>query len=88
MFFCFQCRLIVAQMSHTRAEIFNWLLLPTALVVFLSLSFQHQQLELALTYSLLLLATVAHVHYGTCVVSTHLYTIVLIKYLTIHVPCI
>lgn len=63
------CRLIVAQMSHTRAELFNWLLLPTALVVFLSLSFKHQQLELGLTYSLLLVATVAHVHYGTCVVK-------------------
>lgn len=56
-------------MSNTRCELYNWLLVPTALVVVTSLTLKNAYIELALMYGLCLLATLAHVHYGTCVVS-------------------
>ncbi|XP_049788920.1 ethanolaminephosphotransferase 1-like [Schistocerca nitens] len=63
------CRLIVAQMSSTRCEIFNWLLLPASAVVALTLVLPVPlNVELGLVYSLTVLATCAHIHYGTCVV--------------------
>lgn len=72
----FQCRLIVAQMSNTRCEIFNWLLVPSAITVFLSLVTKNPELEIGLTYALCVLSTLAHIHYGTCLVS-HLFFIAL-----------
>ncbi|XP_058801369.1 ethanolaminephosphotransferase 1-like [Phymastichus coffea] len=60
------CRLIVAQMSNTRCEIFSWILFPaagTALLVFIFPS-----LDLKLMYLLAIGALLAHIHYGTCVV--------------------
>ncbi|GLH04136.1 Uncharacterized protein GBIM_09913 [Gryllus bimaculatus] len=64
------CRLIVSQMSSTRCEIVNWLLVPMAVTVVLSISLPSTApyLELALLYILTTLATIAHIHYGTCVV--------------------
>lgn len=62
------CRLIVAQMSHTRCDAFNSLLIPTVAVVIVSIGIQSAALELFLTYSLCLFTTLAHIHYGTCVV--------------------
>lgn len=65
----FQCRLIVAQMSQTRSELYNWLLFPTAIFVFVSLLIQKAQVDMALLYALCIIATLGHIHYGTCVVS-------------------
>lgn len=59
-------------MSNTRCEIFNWLLLPTAFVVTVSIAFKDPTIELGLAYALCLIASLAHVHYGTCVVSIFL----------------
>nr|CAD7454673.1 unnamed protein product [Timema tahoe] len=68
------CRLIVSQMSSTRCEIFNWMFLPTGLVVALSLLLPdtptNKTLNLCMLYILSLLAIVSHIHYGTCVVSS------------------
>lgn len=56
-------------MSNTRCDIFNWLLVPTAITVFLSLTVQNAELELGFTYALCVVTTLAHIHYGTCLVS-------------------
>nr|CAD7439654.1 unnamed protein product [Timema bartmani] len=67
------CRLIVSQMSSTRCEIFNWMFLPTGLVVALSLLLPdtptNKTLNLCMLYILSLLAIVSHIHYGTCVLG-------------------
>lgn len=62
------CRLIVAQMSNTRCDWFNWMILPILLVVVLSLATQWANLEMVCLYSLCVAVTIAHLHYGTCVV--------------------
>lgn len=64
----FSSRLIVAQMSGTRCDLFNWLLAPTLLVVLVSVLTQWQFLEMFLLYFLCLFASIAHIHYGTCIV--------------------
>ena len=56
-------------MSCTRCEAVNWLLVPLAAsvgLIFLSTSVA--ALEITLLKLLTLLATLAHVHYGICVV--------------------
>eukprot|EP00794_Sanderia_malayensis_P004903 gene4903-5551_t len=61
------CRLIVAQMSSTLCERFNWLfflLLPT---IFVAISGVVN--EAVVLYIFTALATLAHVHYGICVVN-------------------
>lgn len=63
------CRLIVAQMSNTRADIFNWLLVPTAVAVTASLTLRVETVELSLAYALCIIAILAHIHYGTHVVT-------------------
>ncbi|CAH1364585.1 unnamed protein product [Tenebrio molitor] len=63
------CRLIVAQMSNTRCDIFNWLLVPTSIFILLSILIKNAAFELFLTYTLCIFTTCAHIHYGTCVVS-------------------
>ncbi|KAJ3649142.1 hypothetical protein Zmor_020900 [Zophobas morio] len=62
------CRLIVAQMSNTRCDIFNWLLVPTSIFILVSILTNNSSLELFLTYSLCVLSTTAHIHYGTYLV--------------------
>ncbi|XP_025833367.1 ethanolaminephosphotransferase 1-like isoform X2 [Agrilus planipennis] len=62
------CRLIVAQMSNTRSEIFNSLLYPFGAAVLLSLLLKNDLVELAFVYGLCLITTLAHIHYGTCLV--------------------
>jgi ethanolaminephosphotransferase len=62
------CRLIVAQMSNTRCDIFNWLLVPTSIFILLSILIKNAAFELFLTYTLCIFTTCAHIHYGTCVV--------------------
>uniref|UniRef100_A0A8D0H2L6 Ethanolaminephosphotransferase 1 n=1 Tax=Sphenodon punctatus TaxID=8508 RepID=A0A8D0H2L6_SPHPU len=63
------CRLIVSQMSNTRCQVLNWMLLPLALVLFLVLSGLGQQSEAFLLYLLTAVLTLAHIHYGVNVVS-------------------
>ncbi|XP_063218026.1 ethanolaminephosphotransferase 1 [Bacillus rossius redtenbacheri] len=63
------CRLIVSQMSGTRCEAFNWLLIPATAAVAASLLLPTGAgAEMSLLYGLTALALVAHVHYGSCVV--------------------
>jgi len=71
------CRLIVSQMSNTRCELMNILLLPLALAVAICLFIPGlpSTSELTVLYLLSVLFTGFHVHYGVCVVSemsTHL----------------
>jgi len=71
------CRLIVSQMSNTRCELINVLLIPLAAVVAFSLCLPGltSTTELNLLYCLSALLTICHLHYGLCVVlemSRHL----------------
>ncbi|XP_045597206.1 ethanolaminephosphotransferase 1 isoform X1 [Procambarus clarkii] len=60
------CRLIVSQMSSTRCEFINWLMLPLALSVVIVVVFP--SLETATLLLMSSVATVAHIHYGVYVV--------------------
>ncbi|KAL1455147.1 hypothetical protein WDU94_009262 [Cyamophila willieti] len=63
------CRLIVAQMSNTRCDAFNWLLVAQGVTIVLSSFFVDMPVaELCLLYLFGLVAVLAHVHYGACVV--------------------
>ncbi|KAF7272694.1 ethanolaminephosphotransferase 1-like [Rhynchophorus ferrugineus] len=62
------CRIIVAQMSSTRCDWFNWMLVPTALAILISCATQSAALEMSLLYGLCVGTSIAHLHYGTCVV--------------------
>lgn len=61
------CRLIIAQMSNTRCQIFNWILVPFSIIILVSILVP--SLELFLLYVILMITIVYHVHYGTCVVK-------------------
>ncbi|KAH9635544.1 hypothetical protein HF086_003158 [Spodoptera exigua] len=64
------CRLIVSQMSDTRCEVFNGLLIPYALVMCVVFSFPvSATIELLLLASLCVASSVAHIYYGTKVVQ-------------------
>lgn len=64
------CRLIVAQMSSTRCEAFNWTLFPvTALALVSVLLRPGMSFETAAVYILAILSTLAQIHYGVCIVS-------------------
>uniref|UniRef100_A0A8C3FW78 Ethanolaminephosphotransferase 1 n=2 Tax=Chrysemys picta bellii TaxID=8478 RepID=A0A8C3FW78_CHRPI len=63
------CQLIVCQMSSTRCQPLNWMLLPLALVIFVVISGVAAHWENLLLYLLTALITLAHVHYGVGVVS-------------------
>lgn len=63
------CRLIIAQMSSTRCELLNYLLLPLALAMGVSVSGQLSlSQESWLLFALSGLITLAHLHYVICVV--------------------
>jgi len=63
-------KLIIAQMSNTRAEVLSLALYPLAAAAFLSLVISPSLTgELAVLYILTGLLTVMHIHYGFCVVS-------------------
>lgn len=64
-----QCQLIVCQMSSTRCQPLNWMLLPLALVIFVVVSGVAPHWENLLLYLLTALITLAHIHYGVGVVS-------------------
>lgn len=81
-FIFLQCRLIVSQMSSVHCELFNWLIIPVGLITAVSLmlpSTTGASTELAMLYALAVITTVAHVHYGTCVVCASYINISAIK---------
>lgn len=61
------CRLIIAQMSNTRCQIFNVMLIPFSIVILVSIVVP--PLELFMLYVSVILSIVYHVHYGVCVVK-------------------
>jgi len=64
------CTLIVAQMSSTRCEGFDWLLFPITSLTAVSLLLRPgATFELLSVYVLALVATIAQIHYGVFVVS-------------------
>lgn len=65
------CKLIIAQMSNTRCELLSFILLPLLLAVLFVISVPGltAKSELMVLYGLSIFVTLAHVHYGTCVVS-------------------
>ncbi|XP_024869394.1 ethanolaminephosphotransferase 1-like [Temnothorax curvispinosus] len=60
------CRLIVSQMSNTRCEVLPWILLPIAVAAVFS--FILPSVDLEFMYLVSIVALLAHIHYGTCVV--------------------
>ncbi|CAI5439679.1 unnamed protein product [Caenorhabditis angaria] len=60
------CRLIIAQMSNSIAEIFNFAL--TIYIFAIGLAFQFPNFELSILRISTILITLIHVHYGVCVV--------------------
>jgi len=65
------CRLIVAQMSNTRCDGFDWLLFPVTALVAVSTILQPGLIfETTAVYTLVVISTLAQIHYGVCIVST------------------
>merc|ERR1740131_324578 len=64
------CRLIIAQMSGTRCELLSFILCPLlmAVVFVFSVPGITAKTELRVLYGLSTFVTLAHIHYGTCVV--------------------
>jgi len=63
------CRLIVAQMSSTRCEAFNWTLFPVTALALVSIVMRPGQgFETAAVYVLAILSTLTQLHYGFCIV--------------------
>jgi len=65
------CKLIIAQMSNTRSELFSVILYPLAIVVILVLTVPGMTAsrELTVLYIFTGFVTLAHIHYGSCVVA-------------------
>jgi len=83
-----QCRLIVSQMSNTRCEILPWLLLPIAIAAIFS--FILPSVDLEIMYLVSIVALLAHIHYGTCVVSStkcyvHNYNYIILMYFKLYI---
>lgn len=66
------CRLIIAQMTSTKVNLINWLLYPYVLLVSCMLLLPSHsislQVELNWLYAFAAFVTLAHVHFGVCVV--------------------
>uniref|UniRef100_A0A8C4RAY1 Selenoprotein I n=1 Tax=Eptatretus burgeri TaxID=7764 RepID=A0A8C4RAY1_EPTBU len=62
------CKLIVSQMSSTRCQAFNWLLVPLIGAVFAVCNGFVGEYEVQLLFALTTFVTLAHIHYGVCVV--------------------
>jgi hypothetical protein len=65
-----QCRLVVAQMTSTRSDGINTLLclfVPIQIMSVYGLFMERTELIVLFLYNLI--ATLAHIHYGCCVVS-------------------
>ncbi|XP_078069172.1 ethanolaminephosphotransferase 1 [Mustelus asterias] len=63
------CKLIVCQMSNTRCQPLSWLLLPLVAGVIFVISGILQDKEYHLLIVLTTVITLAHIHYGVCVVN-------------------
>ena len=61
--------MIVNQMSHTRAEAFNWLVLPLLIITPLCTLHNLQVYEIYILYTYTAIVTLAHIDYGQCAVS-------------------
>lgn len=64
-----QCQLIVCQMSSTRCQPLNWMLLPIAAALAVVLAGLAPNSETLLLYLLTVFLTLAHIHYGVVVVG-------------------
>ncbi|XP_023343041.1 ethanolaminephosphotransferase 1 isoform X2 [Eurytemora carolleeae] len=63
------CKLIIAQMSSTRSELLSGILVPVGVGCLVGgLANLSENQELALLYSLTVVVTLIHLHYGVCVV--------------------
>jgi len=64
------CRLIIAQMSNTRMELLSGILAPSLVAICLVLIIPgiSATTELGIMYTLTAIVTIAHIHYGSCVV--------------------
>ncbi|PIK37769.1 putative ethanolaminephosphotransferase 1 [Apostichopus japonicus] len=62
------CRLIISQMTDTRAPSFNWLLLLYTVSAFVCCITDLGHQELYVLYAVFLLILIVHMHYGICVV--------------------
>uniref|UniRef100_UPI00358F183C ethanolaminephosphotransferase 1 isoform X1 n=1 Tax=Myxine glutinosa TaxID=7769 RepID=UPI00358F183C len=62
------CKLIVCQMSCTRCQAFNWLLVPLIATVLAVCNGFVGEYEVQLLFALTTFVTLAHIHYGVCVV--------------------
>ena len=67
LFLLFKCRLIIAQMSDQRSEVFNYLFIP--LVVAISMAFVYPQYEILTLYALFAVVITTHLHFGISIVS-------------------
>jgi len=67
-YFSLQCRLIVSQMSSTRCEAINWLLIPLAGSVGCIFLADMASKETTILKFLTVISVLAHLHYGICVV--------------------
>ena len=56
-------------MSHTRCQLFNWLLYPLIAMVTAVVTMDLGIIELYMLWSYTVLVTVAHIEYGVAVVS-------------------
>ncbi|XP_048386996.1 ethanolaminephosphotransferase 1 [Stegostoma tigrinum] len=63
------CKLIVCQMSNTRCQPLSWFLLPLAVGVIFVISGILRDKEYHLLIILTTVITLAHIHYGVCVVN-------------------
>ena len=68
-FLSFQCKLIIAQMSSTKCELLNNLLVPLVTIVTTVVFLDLGVLEFYLLCGYATFVTVSHVHFGICVVS-------------------
>jgi len=63
------CRLIVAQMSSTKCEAFDWLLFPTTALAVVSVALRPGPIfEVMAVYVLAVLSTLTQIHYGVYIV--------------------
>jgi len=65
-----QCRLVIAQMTSTRSEGINTLLYIFVPIQIMSVyGVFNERTELSFLFLYNMIATLAHIHYGCCVVS-------------------
>ncbi|XP_071162791.1 ethanolaminephosphotransferase 1-like [Mytilus edulis] len=62
------CRLIIAQMSNTRCEVFHWMLVPLCCIVALVILIAPGNIEIYILWCYALIVISAHVHFGFGVV--------------------